>query len=498
MRSRRPSSCRFLASDDGSRLWIDDRLVVDHDGVHGPTEKRGSIALAAGAHRLRLRYFEARYGQALRVEWTGPGVERGALDPALLRHEHEPLIGGSTAYNATASGTSNAGSRSAMTTLADVGRRAGVSAQTVSNVVNGRDVVRPATRARVERAIRELRYRPHAMARGLRTARTQILAFVVVDPSPHYLADPFHGAVVSGLAELARDAGYGLLIENVRPGASERQLLEALDRRRLDGAVLTVGGTPDQRRSCVRALTHAEVPIVVLEQEIGTRDVACVLGGNRDGALAATRHLLERGHRRVAYLRPRLSWPAVDERIAGYRQALREARPALEPLVATGADESPAAAFEATRRLLERHPDVSAVFGANDLMAIGALQAAQAAGRAVPRDLAVVGFDDFDFAQYVRPQLTSVRLPGHEMGRPWRCCSRGCAAGRSRGRASGSGRPSSSASRAEFRPLASDATSGPRGSPPGGSRAGRARRAGPRAGSDRRRSADRPDLPAPA
>lgn len=303
-----------------------------------------------------------------------------------------------------------------MTTLADVARRARVSPQTVSNVVNERDVVRPDTRARVLRAIRDLGYTPHSAARSLRTARSWTLGFVVVDPSPQYLADPFHGAVVCGIADVAREHGYGLLIRNVLPGEGPRPVALALDPRRLDGAVLTMGGSGDVRRELLGALSDTGVPLVLLEQRLRSPRLACLVGENRSGALAATNHLLARGHRAIAFLRPRLAWPAVEERIAGYRQALAAARGGLAPRLATSVSESPAAAFEATRAFLSRHPEVTAIFAANDLLAIGALQAAHDLGRAVPGELAVVGFDDFDVACYVRPRLTTVRLPGYEMG----------------------------------------------------------------------------------
>ena len=142
-----------------------------------------------------------------------------------------------------------------------------------------------------------------------------------------------------------------------------------------------------------------------------------MVGRNRSGAEAATRHLLARGHGHLAFVIPDLSWPAVEERVKGFRAALdAHPGPAVGHVVRCG-PESPDAAREATEELIRRRPKVTAVLGANDLLAVGALDAARRQGRQCPEDLAVVGFDDFDIARWVHPPLTTVRLPGDEMGR---------------------------------------------------------------------------------
>ncbi len=155
---------------------------------------------------------------------------------------------------------------------------------------------------------------------------------------------------------------------------------------------------------------------MLLEQPVGEGDdAACVLGRNFSGAVAAARHLLDAGHRHVAFVIPGLAWPAVEERVRGFRDAVRR-RGGATGLVYRCGPETPDAARIATEGLLRERPQITAVMAANDLLALGVLEAGRRAGRRCPADLAVVGFDDFDIAQWVDPPLTTVRLPGYDMG----------------------------------------------------------------------------------
>jgi LacI family transcriptional regulator len=298
-----------------------------------------------------------------------------------------------------------------------VARAAGVSAQTVSNVVNGRAVVGPRTRQRVLEALDRLGYRPNLAARGLRRRQARALAFLVVDPSPRYLSDPFHASVLTGLADVARDRGYGLVIHSTPPGGGPR-LSDLFASAQTDGAVVTLGGTAPQRRRHLSDLRGVGGPFVLLEQPVRAKDdAACVVGRNRSGAEAATRHLLARGHRHLGFVIPDLSWPAVEERVKGFRAALAGHPTRTVGHVVRCGLETPDAAREATEELMRTRSKVTAVLGANDLLAVGVLDAARRRGRRCPEDLAVVGFDDFDIAPWVHPPLTTVRLPGDEMGR---------------------------------------------------------------------------------
>ena len=306
-----------------------------------------------------------------------------------------------------------------MTTLKDVARAAGVSAQTVSNVVNNRAVVRRETRQRVLEALDRLDYRPNLAARGLRRRQSRALAFLVVDPSPRYLADPFHGSVLTGLAEVARERGYGLVIQGLPPdGKGGGRLSDVYRHAQIDGAVVTLGGTAVERRRHLGDLRRGGGPFVLLEQSVGAGDDAAgVRGRNRSGAAAVTRHLLAAGHRHLGLVIPDLAWPAVEERVRGFRGAVESQRARTTARVVRCGPETPDAARDATEGLLAAHPKMTAVLGANDLLAVGILDALRRRGLRCPEDVAVAGFDDFDLARWIRPPLTTVRLPGDEMGR---------------------------------------------------------------------------------
>lgn len=301
-------------------------------------------------------------------------------------------------------------------TMKDVAARAGVSLQTVSNVINDRSSeMRPETRQRILRAMEELGYHPNAQARGLRSQRTWTIGFLTVDPSAQFLSDPFHNAIMSGMGDLLREKGYYLLVHALDPSQPGEEYHRLCRERRFDGAVLHLSGPQPERKRCARLLAAAGRPFVLVEEAVDAETGAGVLAENRGGAFEAVVHLHEQGHRRIAFLTPEWPWPALEERQAGYREAL--AAYGGEPVLWTIPDET----VEAARAYAEaalRAPDApTAILCSNDLLALGALQAARSLGRRVPEEVAVVGFDDFDFARFVDPPLTTVALPAYEMGR---------------------------------------------------------------------------------
>lgn len=305
-----------------------------------------------------------------------------------------------------------------MTTLKDVAERVGVSVQTVSNVVNERSVVHPTTRERILRALEELNYHPNLVARGLRRRRSQTLGFLVVDPSPRYLSDPFHSEVVTGIADVAREHGYGLLIQAtlLDETSQPQELLRAFQQNRIDGGVITLAGRPELRQRYLKQIVALQQPFVLLEQKVDAPKGACILGENRRGAFEATEYLINKGHTHIAFLSGNIAWPAIEERMKGYREALQAHHYGNKQAVFAYCDWTAQAAFGATTNLLTSHPEITAILGANDVLAVGALQAIQSLERSIPADVALIGFDDFSFTRYVRPQLTTVRLPGYDMG----------------------------------------------------------------------------------
>jgi DNA-binding LacI/PurR family transcriptional regulator len=302
-------------------------------------------------------------------------------------------------------------------TIREVAKRAGVSLQTVSNVINGRTTqMGEETRNRVLQVIQELDYHPNAHARGLRSQRTSTISFFTVDPSARFLSDPFHVAILSGMADTLREQEYCLLVQAMNPDDPVATFLQLYQQRRFDGAVIHLSGSQEDRVQYLAKLDKSNCPFVLIEEKAQGPRHACVLADNREGAERAVHYLLTKGHTKVAFLMPERSWPAVEERVAGYQAALRAHRlPGARRWTVEG--ERIELARSAVEAALAREPGYTAVLCANDVLALGAIQAARALGRRVPEDMAIIGFDDFDFAQHVDPPLTTVALPTYDMGR---------------------------------------------------------------------------------
>jgi DNA-binding LacI/PurR family transcriptional regulator len=293
--------------------------------------------------------------------------------------------------------------------MRDVAARAGVSVQTVSNVVNGRGHMREQTRERVAAAMDALGYSVDATARGLRSARTRALGFLLLDDDPRYLADPMTDMVIAGVGDVARERGYGLLIQSGEDG-----LLQPLLERRVDGAIMYLSGEPARRVAHVRRLEALGHP-AALFGDAPSASLPAVTAANRDGARRLAAHLLARGHTRVAFVAGRTSWPMIEERVAGYRAALH-AR-GVAPVERCHGPWSAEAGEEMAADLLEAADPPTAIMAANDLLALGVIRCARRRGLRVPDDLAVSGFNDFDFSAFVDPALTTVSLPVYAMGR---------------------------------------------------------------------------------
>jgi DNA-binding LacI/PurR family transcriptional regulator len=312
-----------------------------------------------------------------------------------------------------------AATRSNNVTLKDVAQAAGVSVQTASNVLRERfDLMRPETRQRVETAMRDLGYHPNLAGRSLRISRTFNVAFLVLDEAPNFLADPLTDLIIGGIGDVARDRGYGVLIQGERPLGGKRTLLRPLLERRVDGAVVLMSGPRDVREAYLKDIKDTGEPVVVLDEVLNDQQLFGVRTAERKSARALTRHLLENGHERIAFIAARVPWPLIEERHAGYLEAHDEAglRPqrSLQLFEATWQAEGGRLMAE---KLLGRKRRPTAIMCGSDVLAIGALAAAKRAGVSVPGDVAITGFDDFEFSAFVDPPLTTVAVAGYEQGR---------------------------------------------------------------------------------
>jgi DNA-binding LacI/PurR family transcriptional regulator len=290
--------------------------------------------------------------------------------------------------------------------MADVGRLAGVSHQTVSRVINGSRHVRPETRRRVLAAMDELGYRPNFIARALATGRTNTLGVVSFDTTLYGPA-----STLLGIERAAHEAGYFIVVASMK-ALDRPSLADAVERLRVQGVdgILVIAPL----RVAAEALLHApsDIPLVAVEAgpdgELPVVQVDQALGASR-----ATAHLLDLGHATVWHLAGPDEFLESAQRLAGWRDTLRAA--GAEPPPPLTGDWSARSGYDLGRRLA-RDPEVTAIFVANDQMALGVLRAMHEAGRVIPDDVSVVGFDDVPEAAYFLPPLTTIRQDFDELG----------------------------------------------------------------------------------
>jgi DNA-binding LacI/PurR family transcriptional regulator len=293
-------------------------------------------------------------------------------------------------------------------TIYDVARLAGVSTATVSRALNGTGQIAASTRAAIEAAVEELGYRPNTIARSLVTKSTQTIALLLPD-----ITNPFYAALVSGIQQTALAHGWTMLLCTTESDPErEEHYLRVLRAKQVDGALVDGLVLPSDR---IAQIVEDGLPIVCLDRDIDSRSIPLVQVDNRLGGRLATEHLVGLGHTRIAHVTGAGELGISDARLAGYRDALADARiPVDFDLVEEGrfTDEG---GHDAARKLLEREPELTAIFAANDLSALGVMNAVAETGRRVPDDVSVVGFDDLHLSAYTAPPLTTVRQPAVEI-----------------------------------------------------------------------------------
>jgi DNA-binding LacI/PurR family transcriptional regulator len=291
--------------------------------------------------------------------------------------------------------------------MTDVARMAGVSYQTVSRVLHDSPNVRRETRTRVLAAMRRLDYRPNPLAQALVTGQSKTLGVVSFDTTLYGPA-----STLLGIEEAAHDAGYAIIIASLRAlnRASVVTAVERLRSQGVDGVVIIA-----PQRSAVEALRHLPTREPVVAVEAGPDDSVPVVAVDQvAGAAAATRHLLDLGHRTVWHIAGPPDWLEAEDRVEGWRSTLKAAGARVPPVLR--GDWSARSGYELGQQLLGV-PELTAVFAANDQMALGLLRRLHEAGRETPREISIVGFDDIPEAAYFSPPLTTVRQDFAEVGR---------------------------------------------------------------------------------
>jgi LacI family repressor for deo operon, udp, cdd, tsx, nupC, and nupG len=298
--------------------------------------------------------------------------------------------------------------------IKDVARIAGVSIATVSRCINDQERVREATRRRVQNAISATGYRPNTLAQSFRRGKSQII--MVVLPS---VGDPFFTAVMRGIRLVATGRGYSLLINETQFNTMTADEIGAMIvSSHMDGIVLLASMSPFGTE-ILSARSHQTLPIVIGCETISPElsDFPGVHIDNVGAASEATDYLLNMGHRNIAFIDGRESSLLTRDRKTGYCMAMRKARIPIQAGWVQEGKMTIEGAIEATRLLL-RHPvRPTAIFCANDEMAMGCMHAIKAAGLNIPRDISVIGFDDVRYAGILDPPLTTIRQPAEEIGK---------------------------------------------------------------------------------
>ncbi len=297
-----------------------------------------------------------------------------------------------------------------MPTITDVAELANVSIATVSRVINRTAYVSPELEARVLKAIEQLSYRPNVLARHLRRNESPSIGILIPDAK-----NPFFAEMAKGAQDICFGNGYiAVLCDTDEQPATALGHLELLFQQRASGFIVV---SPGQITPHLQEILDEGYRIVLVDRGIAALETDSVVSDNYGGGRLAVEHLIELGHRRIAFVVSNLEHETIQGRWAGAKDAMEAAGLEIDPdLVYTEGNELPDTGYEGAERILsQRHPP-TAIFAFNDMMAFGVLRYAHTRGIAVPEQLSVIGFDDMIMASYFTPSLTTIRQPKYELG----------------------------------------------------------------------------------
>ncbi|WP_285424959.1 LacI family DNA-binding transcriptional regulator [Pseudomonas sp. efr-133-TYG-103a] len=296
-----------------------------------------------------------------------------------------------------------------MVRMEDVARLARVSTSTVSHVLNGTRKVSPQTVEAVQQAVQALGYIPNTLARSLARSRTNTIGVGISALSNHYFSETVHAIET----ECARYGIMMLFVDTHDDPEQELRVVTALHHRRVDGILLAPSSDP--QRAALAYLQANAIPTVLVDR-LATQGFDQVGVENRQSTHALVSHLIGHGHRRIGMIAGHRGLSTTEERIEGYRQALADGGLRFDDALLVNGESNSESARLAARQLLSLDEPPSAIMAANNLMTIGAMHALRDAGVGVPEQMALVGFDDFDWADFFVPRLSVIAQPVHELG----------------------------------------------------------------------------------
>jgi LacI family transcriptional regulator len=294
-------------------------------------------------------------------------------------------------------------------TIKDVARESGVNTSTVSRALNNGYGVNNETRKHVMAVAARLNYRTNRIARGLVTGRSHSLALVLSD-----IRNPFFAEVARGAEDAASSAKCDLILCNSDLDASKQmKYVWSLREKCVDGILMNSVSALNREQQA--ELASSGVPIVLLNRPASNRTFSTVCADNELGGILAAQHLLNLGHRTVAHITGPQRHGNLSDRARGFVRTLQASKPPVHPIVLHG-DFNFSGGTELTKRILDKHPRVTAIFAANDVMAFGAIRATLDRGLRIPADMSLIGFDNIEFSSIIHPPLTTIHQPKYEMG----------------------------------------------------------------------------------
>jgi LacI family transcriptional regulator len=302
-----------------------------------------------------------------------------------------------------------AGQRLGPVTLEMVAQIAGVSPSTVSRILNGTAVVSDAKKQSVDAAIAQLGFVPNPIARGLAGGRTQSIGVIT-----QAIDSPFYGATLRGIEDVLEPAGYSpLFVSGHWDADKEARCIDVLRSRRVDGIIVLTGRLSDQAlKACAKSL-----PVVVTGRTLKAANLFALNFDNFEGGKLATQHLIELGHKHIAFIAGAPDHPDSDERMRGYQSALAAAGIAFDPTLSVTGEYHEGSGLSAVNLLLKGRQPFTAIFAANDQMAMGAALGLYRNAIRIPEDVSLVGFDDLHMSSYATPPLSTIHHPSQELGR---------------------------------------------------------------------------------